>query len=207
MSIRSFALLSLIALFSFGNVSLANDRFELVADIVGLYQRDARRILGSEIYLMADGKDDEGPNAYASFNGPMGAPRIRLTKALLREFEDEEVAATVCHELGHFFGDLRIGTRDPGLAIEAEADYFAGGCLMRYLTEGCGISTSRAESIAIDIARNEAQAFERRLLNPDRAVSEQAHGILKGYPNANCRLLTVFHGIRGYRRPTCWYNP
>lgn len=196
----------LFTLFSAPGNAQAEDRFEIVSDIIGLYQPMARATFGQEIYLWIE-PSNESPNAYASFGGPRGSPRIRILSSTLIEFEGDEVAATVCHELGHFFGDRTYGERSEGIALEAEADYFAGSCLMRYLTGTRHLSVGRAQAEAIAIAKDEAQAFERRRLNPDRARSMCGEGVALSYPDADCRLLTVIHGIRNLRRPICWFNP
>lgn len=184
----------------------ARDRLEIASDIIGLYQPMAREVLGSEIYLWIE-PSDESPNAYASFNGPRGSPRIHILTSTLREFEDDEIAATVCHELGHFFGDRTFGERSEGIALEGEADYFAGSCLMQYLTKTLHLSPGRAVVEAISIAKNEAQAFEHRRIDPDRARWRYVNGINLSYPDPDCRLLTVIHGIRNLKRPVCWFNP
>jgi len=192
--------------FALSGVAEAKDRLEIVSDIIGIYQPLAREMFGQEIFLWVE-PSNESPNAYASFNGPRGSPRIRILTPTLIEFEDDEIAATVCHELGHFFGDRSFGERSEGIALEGEADYFAGACLMRYLTEVENLSLDRAVTEAIWIAKNEAQAFERRRLDPNRARSKCIEGIDRAYPAPDCRLLTVIHGIRNLKRPVCWFNP
>lgn len=192
--------------FALCGIAEARDRLEIASDIIGLYQPLAREMFRKEIYLWIE-PSNENPNAYASFNGPRGSPRIRILTSTLREFEDDEIAATVCHELGHFFGDRTFGEKEEGIALEGEADYFAGSCLMRYLTQTLHLSPGRAVVEAISIAKNEAQAFEYRRLDPNRARSKCADGINRAYPDPDCRLLTVIHGIRKLNRPVCWFNP
>lgn len=206
MSIQAVLFTILLSLSFSSGLATAGDAKEVASDVIAIHQPLARRILGKEIYLLIE-QSQKRPNAFASFNGPGGSPRIRILSTLLEEFEDDEIAGTVCHELGHFFGNLSLGLRDVGLAIEAEADYFEGKCLARYLTQIRGMSRYPAEREAIRIAKNEAQAFERRFLNSDFAIADRTKGIMKTYSNPNCRLLTVIQGIRGERRPSCWFNP
>lgn len=196
----------IISIYFLCGVAKAEDPFEIVSDIIGLYQPISRETFGMEIFLWIE-PSNERPNAFASFRGPGGSPRIRILSSMLDQFKDSTISATVCHELGHFFGDRSMGQRQDGLALEAEADYFAGSCLVRYLSELKGFPEEKAEVEAIEIAQHEAQAFERRRLDANRARTLHIEGVELGYPEPECRLLTVIHGIRAIKRPDCWYNP
>lgn len=142
----------------------------------------------------------------ASASARIFGPSLTITTEALRQMVDDEALATMCHEMGHLFGE-RFFTTVSGLAVEGEADYFAGKCLMKYLTEVRGMSSRRATAAAEEIAKGEAVAFAQGRLTWERGYLTFYEGINRSYPPDECRLLTVLHGVWGWKRPACWYNP
>jgi hypothetical protein len=175
---------------------------KVAGDVIGLYQTAARRKYGREIYLKVDHSPGT-PNAYSSFHGPDGGPQIRILVSMIEAFRGETIAATVCHELGHFFGDASRGTRDGVLALESEADYFEGECLVVYFMKIHGLPERDAEARAMRTASDEAEAFEGRPIDPRLGLKQTFDGAPTDHPPPECRLLTVMNRIERRARPAC----
>lgn len=195
----------LIALTTSTTAASANE-VEIVKDIIGLHQQDARRILGSEIALYILETNDE-PNASASYTGPNNGPLLTYYSSLLHLQRDDDVVTVVCHELGHFLGSRAPGKTRIGNAIESEADYFAGKCSVRYYTSVRGMSLGAAQEATANGAKLSFERLYQQRINPNQARSQQYMGINPSYSEPDCRVLTVIHGAMGWKRPTCWYNP
>jgi hypothetical protein len=78
---------------------------------------------------------------------------------------------------------------------------------MRYYTEVQGLSVAQALYESDRVAEDEAEFFEQCRLEPRNAYEYEIHGVTLDYPDPNCRLLTLTHGARGWKRPNCWFNP
>jgi hypothetical protein len=176
--------------------------YQVAHEVIGLYQREAIRKYGGEIYLKVD-QTRGRPNAYASFHGPEGRPQIRVLVSTFEQFKGDTIAGTLCHELGHFFGDTSRGTRDGVLTLESEADYFEGECLLRYFIDVHGVSATEAESRAAQTATEEAEAFEGRVIDPAIGAHQSYTGGPTDHPPPECRLLTVLNRVHGRARPDC----
>jgi Zn-dependent peptidase ImmA (M78 family) len=188
-----------------GDKGRLETKVEKLKDLIQLYQSFALRLYKHPLSLIIEQSSEM--DAYANQRGPV----IGITEGTLSTLPDDAVLATVCHELGHFFGDSRFRldpTRQSGI-IEAEADYFAGYCLVNYYKVVKGYSKIRAEDASMIAARLEAPYFEKKRLVPERAYGETyfTQGWNRQYPEGECRLLTVLHGIKARQRPSCWYNP
>lgn len=205
---KKFSLLlpSLLAGFVFPGAIALGDELETLRDVLALYREEARRNFGGEGVLYEIVESGES-NAYAELVN--GKPTLSFTTARLREYDGDQLLNTICHELGHFLGDVSIAEDGTGLTVEGEADYFAGACMFRYFTEVRRYSESDALE-ALDTAAKEARSTSRGMrLDPDDARSERAPRgtIEQGHPEAACRVLTTMNGARGLPRPACWYNP
>ncbi len=179
---------------------------ETVKEIIGLYQPEARQILGREIALTIY-ETDEQPNAHASYRGPNDGPLLTYYSSLLVEQYDDDVVAVVCHELGHFLGSRAPGVTRSGNAIEGEADYFAGKCGVRYYRAYRGMSLTEAQNAIAQAAQKTFQNLYKIRINPNEAKYKQDTGVNQSYSSPDCRVLTVIHGAMDWKRPACWYNP
>lgn len=197
-----FTLLALLTLVFQVAPTLASDEIQTLKDLKNLYRPEAMAKYGKPIQISIENSAKMNAYAFARF----GSPQLTISSGALKQLHDDEVISTICHEIGHLFG-VRHKWTVSGLAIEGEADYFAGSCIVRFLRQVRGMSPDRAEREAIEIAEHEAVAFARSRLNWEKAYLEAHGGIKRGYPNRECRLLTVIHGIKGWKRPQCWYNP
>jgi len=204
--IRSSFICSALFISTLFGVSAQATELEVVKDIIGIHQQDARRILGREIGLIIR-QTNEAPNAHASFLGPNNGPLLTYYSSLLQLNEDDDVVTVVCHELGHFLGSRAYGQTQIGNAIESEADYFAGKCGVRYYQMKRGMSLSAAQQ---EISENARKSFENLYevrIDPNQARHQVYPGINQIYSPPPCRVLTVIHGAMGWKRPACWYNP
>lgn len=182
--------------------SFAQNELETIRDLIDLYRPDSMERYKRPIKFTLQRSNQM--NAYAT--ALLGRPEVIITTRALKNLKDDEALATMCHEVGHLFGERHVWTIS-GLAVEGEADYFEGKCLVRFLKEVRRLSHSRAIADAIDIAHHEAVAFAEGRLTWQRAYLDFYQGIHRGYPPKECRLLTVIHGIHGWKRPKCWFNP
>lgn len=199
---KKFTLLSLLALILSPSIARANDELETINELLALYRPISMVKYGKEIKFTVQ----TSSTMNASASARLGGPALTITTEALRQMNDDEALATMCHEMGHLFGE-RLVTTLSGLAVEGESDYFAGSCIMKYLMEVRGLSLSRAISAAEEIAKGEAVAFAQGRLIWERGYLTFYEGINNSYPPDECRLLTVLHGVWGWKRPVCWYNP
>ncbi len=202
-----FLTLSALGCASLGYSAPAHaDELELISDVTGMYQTESRRRFGAELeYAIID-----SPMLNASAGYRDGAPNMEFFTALLHRLSDDQILAVVCHELGHFFGNRFSFGEDA--AVEGEADYFSGSCMTRYLREKRGMTASQAEDAAAHIADLEMSNLYEMHVTAECAYGHtpppgSAWGIQVTYPEPDCRLLSVVHGIRGWARPACWYLP
>jgi hypothetical protein len=183
---------------------------ELVRDIIEsqgelIYDRYHRGI-----DLRFDPKPGE-INAYATFNeDDLEQPQITIYDELLRVMDQDEIVIVVCHEIGHHLGHMKfkeLGQRMAPwdeMSVEGEADYFAGQCAKRFFQgEGEADPTDRI----IAAARNAFTTLAEERLPPAVETGPGFPGVNDTYPDMVCRMISVEHGARGYRRPECWYNP
>ncbi len=191
----------LVCLFSLAPAH-ARDELETIYELLELYRPESMEKYGKPIAFKL--KKNSDMNASASAR--LSAPTITITTGALKSLIDDEAVSTVCHEMGHFFGERLVSTIS-GLAVEGEADYFSGRCLIKYLTKVRGMSQSRAIAEAEEIAKHETAAFAQGRLQWQKAYLDFYEGVNDSYPANECRLLTVLHGIWGWKRPACWYNP
>lgn len=199
---KKFTLLSLFILVFTSSLAIARDELETIHELLELYRPQSMEKYGKPIAFTV--KKNSDMNASASAR--LGGPSLTITTGALESLIDDEALSTMCHEMGHLFGE-RFFTTISGLAVEGEADYFSGYCLMRYLTEVRGMSQGRATAEAEEIAKHEAMAFAQGRLTWQKAYLDFYSGINRSYPANECRLLTVLHGVWGWKRPSCWYNP
>lgn len=187
----------------------ADTEEQMARDAVKLYQTHSANRYRKPLKLTVS--EDSSVNAYAKLS-MRGEPIIDITSGALYELTGDGVLATICHELGHFFGhkQFSINPNDPrSMIIESEADYFAGFCLVNFLKSVRGYSDRKAIEEAVEIAKVEAPVYVQSRLDCNKAYSQSfpRGGWNQGYADPECRLLTVIHGARGWKRPNCWYNP
>jgi hypothetical protein len=147
---------------------------------------------------------------------------IFVNEKILNSYSVLELLFYTCHELGHHFGDKKVNVYN--MAIEAEADYFAGSCFSRftqkwevklrpymnlYKTKNygrCGRDV-HCNKIA-EIINQSFATLLGALISPDKALHDKfAGGIDTSYPEPNCRALSAISGLLEAGRPTCWFNP
>ena len=199
---KKFTLLALLVLVFTSTFAVARDEFETINELLELYRPESMKKYGMPIAFTLKKSSDMNASASARLSGPT----LTITTAALKSLVDDEALSTMCHEMGHLFGERHFTTVS-GLAVEGEADYFSGHCLIRYLTEVRGMSKRRATAEAEEIAKHEAVAFAQGRLTWQAAYLEFYEGINLSYPANECRLLTVLHGVWGWKRPACWFNP
>lgn len=199
---KKLTLLSLIVLVFTSSLAIARDELETINELLELYRPESMEKYGKPIAFTVKKSSQMNASASARLFGPS----LTITTGALESLVDDEALSTMCHEMGHLFGERHFSTIS-GLAVEGEADYFSGFCLMRYLKEVRGMSQSRATAEAEEIAKHEASAFAQGRLTWQKAYLDFYSGINRSYPANECRLLTVLHGVWGWKRPACWYNP
>ena len=199
---KKFSLLTLLVLVSISTLAVARDELETINELLELYRPESMEKYGKPIAFTV--KKSSDMNASASVR--LGGPALKITTAALESLVDDEALSTMCHEVGHLFGERLVSTLSD-LAVEGEADYFSGFCIVRYLKEVRGMSHSRATAEAEEIAKHEASAFAQGRLTWQKAYLDFYEGINRTYPANECRLLTVLHGVWGWKRPACWFNP
>lgn len=204
--IRSSFIFSAILISNFSGTFAKATETEVVKDIIGIHQQDARMILGREIGLVIKQTNEE-PNASASYQGTNNRPILTYYSSLLELNEDDDVVTVVCHELGHFLGSRAYGKTQIGNAIESESDYFAGKCGVRYYQLKRGMSLSQAQQEISDNARKSFESLYEIRIDPNKARQQVYPGINQKYSDPSCRVLSVIHGAMGWKRPACWYHP
>jgi hypothetical protein len=196
-----------LALSLTGAHSARADELDIIRDVLGLYDREAREAWGESIGLWI--VDSDEVNAFAVMRNER--PTLKFMSALLSFYDGDEILMTACHELGHFLGDRTIdnGLSYYGLAVEGEADYFSGACAVRYFREIEGMSERSAIQRTAELAREtKSKRSERRLDENTARDWEVAPGvILETHPEPECRVLTIIQGANGLDRPPCWYRP
>lgn len=151
------------------------------------------------------------------------ADKIFVNEAILDSYPLMELVFFACHELGHHFGDKKVVVFG-SLAVEAEADYFAGPCLSNFSMKWGAklspyINLYRANSYGscgrdihclkmVDIIRESFHSLFNFAVFPDKAIHDKfPNGINTNYPDPNCRALSAVSGLIGATRPACWFNP
>ena len=135
---------------------------------------------------------------------------IEFYTGALQYLPGEEVVRVTCHELGHFLGDNSRYQTDYGAALEGEADYFSGSCMVRYFEQHHSLEQDEAQDAAWDLTQSQMRRSSGISdLSEESAYSKSyTPGVVEvSYPDWDCRLLTVKNGIYGGKRPVCWYNP
>ena len=135
---------------------------------------------------------------------------IDVFKGIWNLPDEVVVSVFICHELGHILGNVSIGEAlegtggsthfDPLDNVEGEADYFSGKCI-RNTWDALGPIDLLA------VARNALELIYKEEIDEGRAHQREFKGINPGYPDKDCRLLSVKAGLMGWPRPKCWYNP
>jgi len=196
-------------MFIFSVTAFAQNEMEVAYDVISMYQPEVRQKYGKEIHLSID-QTDKKPNSFVSEN--FNSIEIEVRSTSLEAFSDKVVAATICHEVGHVLG-VKYKSEEyylsggVGFAVEGEADYFSGKCLMRYLTEKLNLSTYEAQDQALELAKLRFSVYAKGRINYQKAATRSCQGIDMDYPDYDCRVLTVARAIRDEARPSCWYNP
>lgn len=201
----AFALFASIVAVATPSRTYATDERELIWRTVNLYQLDARITYGHEIDLEIISRSSLNAYPVVSNDGVSLVFFSRLLEAL----SDDMIVAATCHELGHLFGSPDLRFKESDFAVEGESDYFAGACLVRYLMQYERLSRRNAEVAAEVIATSAYSILYQERLLSDCARGSRAGRVIRDgeYPEPNCRLLSVVHGARGWRRPECWYDP
>lgn len=154
--------------------------------------------------------------------------------ARLEGMTPDGLAVTGCHEIGHGLGggpykNPSMGTE--GSSVEGQSDYYATAvCLplvLKYLkqtrppkarpvhTSFCGRQSRydlRFCQRMFAALESDVEFFKRNgdYVYFDAHSNVQAASIDTSpsfYPDAQCRLDTMIHGILGLERPVCWYPP
>lgn len=105
----------------------------------------------------------------------------------------------LCHELGHHLGGA---PRIDWASNEGQSDYWGFRSCMRKI-----MSVERAIVAAEDLAEVLARLGGERvpsLYTPDLTIVQRT---IDYHPNAQCRLDTMFAGLKFKPRPRCWFKP
>lgn len=181
-----------------------DSELEIIYDVIKLYQFDVLKKFNKKIKIEII--EDGHKNAYSIYE-PL---KIIFHRGYLNLLKDTLVLRTICHEVGHFLGDNSIYHFEDSLsAVEGEADFFSGSCMVRYFEEVKKLNKSLAKKRATILTKEQLEIITGEKLIPRLATKEPlAKGnVLRDHPTPNCRLLTVLHGINEMPRPKCWYNP
>jgi hypothetical protein len=178
----------------------AQTKMEMIKQLIGTYQNSSRQYLQSEIGFAIDPVNEI--NAYVEFDD---RPLIVLFEGLMRAFDNDQVLAVVCHEIGHVYGE--VFDEDDWFAGEGEADYFAGKCIAEYLQRFRRMSTYEAQRTAAWIGKKTMSSLYEVRTNQLRAKVQYYEGISSDYPDPDCRALSIAAGAYNQPRPSCWYNP
>jgi len=189
-------------------ISLANEVFdknvEMAKNVIKLYKDEIFNEFSRSINL------DILDSTELAAGADIRASKIIITSKTFQFFEGKEILSVVCHEMGHFLGNKLLSPIKSTAALEGEADYFSGKCIVRYLIDVLGYQQENAINAALQLSQDQA----RRNLNSNNLLATTAKNdvysegkINQDYPSDDCRLLTVHHGIQDLPRPRCWYNP
>ena len=195
-------IITLLLILSTNFTFASRESVQAVKEVVELYQDEVMKQTGNYVSVIFDSQERFQANAKIYKEGSI----IRIYAQMVKELAPLELVTIACHELGHILGEIRHANilggeiRHFREAIEGEADYFAGGCLRRYVG---------SEEAALSVAAKAYQKLHHMSHPIDSSLAEEKSikGILVGYPTPECRLLTVFNGIEDKERPKCWYNP
>jgi hypothetical protein len=137
------------------------------------------------------------------------------------------LALTACHEIGHGIGGAPF--KDTGNSSEGQSDYYATKtCLpivFKYLeksklpSQGNYIFDlcSRAENVNVEFCLRALTALESDIvffesLGEKVSYSDfstfratELNDASRFYPDSQCRLDTMIHGVLQLERPWCWY--
>ena len=196
-------------------LSIAQDldpkKLKAIDAVIEMHQEASARKHGQNIQFKI--VKDKSHNAYGGARG--GFPSIVIFTGFIENYTSDELVTVICHELGHILGSVafkdatfrQTTTQAKNAdAAEGEADYFAGGCLMRYLASVESPSTNLS-SLAMSVATSTYEKIYSTKIDPLLAKNQTVSGIFGGYPSKECRLYSLHRGILGLPRPACWFNP
>lgn len=137
----------------------------------------------------------------------------------------DSLALTACHELGHGLGGDPY--KDSGSSTEGQADYYATDKCLKvvfnylntseyafddYISDFCSRNSDdlfyceRAmESLKGDIAFFKSIGQNVKLDGHSNIIADFIDTSPRYYPDAQCRIDTMVHGIINHRRPKCWF--
>ena len=139
--------------------------------------------------------------------------------AAIPRVTEDSFALVVCHELGHLYGGEPFSDPHNRLAVEGQADFWAGqNCFKEVVgelpklipsqkslvacksNEACARGLDAALVLTAFFADNRSIAHPR-LETPD---TNRVPEILKTHPDPQCRLDTYRAGLTDMRQPECW---
>lgn len=146
--------------------------------------------------------------------------------ARLDQMTLDGLALTACHEIGHGLGGAP--KKESGSTVEGEADYYASNiCLPivfkyledttprsqnNYIYRVCANSPHSADkcirlftAIESEIAFFETLGDSTYLTGRSSNISTSINRSASYYPDAQCRVDTMIHGILKIERPKCWF--
>jgi hypothetical protein len=186
-------------------------KLKAIEAVIEMHQEASAKKHGQNIQFKI--VNDKSHNAYGGTRG--GFPSIVIFTGFIEDYTSDELVTVICHELGHILGSVAFKdstfrqtssqAQNPD-AAEGEADYFAGGCLMRYLGSVESSSTNFI-SLAMSFATSTYEKIYSSKIDPLLANNQTVSGIFGGYPSKECRLYSLHLGILGQPRPACWFNP
>ena len=145
--------------------------------------------------------------------------------ARLEGMTGDGVAQTICHELGHGFAGAPY--KDNGSPSEGQSDYFSTKSCLKYIFKFYNQKNLVSDPYIIDFCHRNSddQAFcergmesikteiifftslgdETSLSNYSQAEAIRINSSNRFYPEAQCRIDTMIHGLIGAKRPRCWF--
>ena len=144
-----------------------------------------------------------------------GKVQVTVYGGVLKQLNDSEIIFVLCHEMGHIFGevtfkDIPNNNNTVHLeinAVEGEADYFAGSCVLESLSKLKHISNSELEAKAYESILGTMSKIYNAPIDFKLAENQVFTGINAAYPEKECRVLSALRGLHNESRPRCWYNP
>lgn len=139
----------------------------------------------------------------------------------LKNGTEDSFVMILCHELGHLYGGKPYSDDYNKLSVEGQADYWSTSyCwkeIMPKLSERtpselslrqCNFDVTCARGVDAGKVVTAFYADNRNIAHPriETPNLNQVQETLKVHPGPQCRLDTLFNGLRGEMRPLCWFH-
>ncbi len=128
--------------------------------------------------------------------------------AALPNGTEDVFALVLCHELGHLYGGIPYNDEYNKMAVEGQADYWAGKvCFEQVLPllekrEGSFEERGTEAALILTAFFADNRSLPRPdLRTPDLSIVSQ---VLKTHPQPQCRLDTYVSGLQNLLPPACW---